>query len=101
MPNWFSRDRDGDAEPENRGSMLLREIAIAIVTLVFGLLGMPFLIWGVGRATLGDYAHGGPTALLADDFAGLASGALAFWAVAIGPYVLLLFLRLIIFVARR
>ena len=38
----------------------------------------------VGRATLGDYAHGGPTALLADDFAGLASGALAFWAVAIG-----------------
>src|ERR1700722_6275878 len=84
--NWFSRDR----EPEDRQSRLLREAAIALVTLVFGLLGMPLLIWGAGRLTLGDYAHGGPTVLLADYFSGLAKGAAAFWVVLIGPYALLM-----------
>ncbi len=95
MPNWFPRERDG------RESPLLRETAIATVTLVFGLLAMPFLIWGAGRLTLGDYAHGGPKALLADCLTGLAHGTAAFWVVVIGPYALLMLGRLIVFTARR
>jgi hypothetical protein len=100
LPNWFSRDSDG-RDPDGRESRLLRETAIATVTLVFGLLGMPFLIWGAGRLTLGDYAHGGPTTLLADCFTGLAHGAAAFWVVVVGPYALLMLGRLILFSARR
>ncbi len=97
MPNWFSRARD----PEGHDPRLLREVTIAVVTLGFGVLGMPFLIWGAGRLTLGEYAHGGATALLADFFAGLAQGALAFWVVVIGPYVLLTLGRLVVASARR
>ncbi len=96
MPNWFSRD----PESEGRGSRLLHELAIAVLALAFGLVGMPFLIWGAGRATLGNYAHGGPLSLLGDYFVGLAAGAAAFWVVALGPYVLLGLIRLILRVAR-
>ena len=67
--------------------------------LLFGLLGVPFLIWLAGNRVLGPYTHGqnphaGPFALLADFFIGLAHGSAVFWAVALGPALVLLLLRL-------
>ena len=43
---------------------------------------------------LGPYASGGPFALLANFFVGLANGSPVFWCVALGPYLLTLLLRL-------
>ena len=74
--------------------------------LVF-LIGMPLLIWVVGNRVLGTYTHAqdptagtGPARLLADYFQGLTHGSLAFWCVAIGPYVLIWLARLLYGVAR-
>jgi hypothetical protein len=75
-------------------SRATRELAILVSALVFGMVGMPLIIHGVGREILGDYETGGASALLMDFFRGLAAGAKAFWAVALGPYVFLLLLRL-------
>jgi len=71
------------------------------VALLFGLLGMPLLIWFAGNRVLGPYTHGqnlhaGPFALLGDFLLGLAHGSAVFWAVAVGPAVLVLLLRLMI-----
>lgn len=77
-----------------------REAAIFGGALAFGLLVVPLLIWVVGHHTLGPYSHGddprgfGPGTLLADFFAGLGRGWIAFWVVALGPALLLLGLRL-------
>ena len=60
---------------------------------------MPLLIWVAGNRVLGPYTHGqdlhaGPFALLQDFFIGLAHGSAVFWAVALGPAVFVLLLRL-------
>ena len=70
--------------PGTRGELLL-----ALACLVAGGVLVPCLIFLVGRATLGAYAHGSVLALLADFFGGLARGSLAFWVVLLGPYLLL------------
>jgi len=80
---------------------LRRELIIYGVALLIGLLGMPLLIWFAGNRVLGPYTHGqnphaGPFALLADFFVGLVHGSAVFWAVALGPAVLLLLLRLFV-----
>jgi hypothetical protein len=56
----------------------------------------------VGNRILGAYTHTqdptagtGPARLLADYFYGLTHGSLAFWCVAIGPYVLIGLARLL------
>lgn len=67
-----------------------RELALLAVAFACGIVVVPWLIWIVGRAVLGEYARGGPFALWRDFFRGLASGAPAFWAVALGPYALAL-----------
>ena len=82
-----------------------RELIIFGVALLLGLVGMPFLIWYAGNRVLGPYTHGqnlhaGPFALLADFFVGLFHGSAVFWAVALGPAVLLLLLRLFILLVR-
>jgi len=82
-----------------------RELLIFAVTLLAGVVGMPFLIWYVGNRALGPYTHGqnlhaGPFALLADFFVGLFHGSAVFWAVALGPAALLLLLRLFIMLLR-
>jgi hypothetical protein len=82
-------------------SRATRELAILVAALVFGVLIVPLAIYAVGRETLGEYANGGAPALLADFFRGLAGGAKAFWAVAIGPYLFILFMRATVAVARR
>ena len=64
-----------------------------------GSLLMPILIWVAGNRVLGPYTHGqdlhaGPFALLQDFFIGLVHGSAVFWAVALGPAVFVLLLRL-------
>ena len=82
-----------------------RELILFAAALLFGLVPMPLLIWVAGNRVLGPYTHGqnphaGPFALLADFFVGLAHGSAVFWAVALGPAVLLLLLRLLVRVVR-
>jgi hypothetical protein len=84
-----------------------REVALFGGALALGLLVIPSLIWIIGRRTLGPYTHGdspqglGPLTLYADYFAGLAHGWLGYWAVALGPAVLLLATRLWLAALRR
>lgn len=79
---------------------LRRELLLAAAALLLGLLIMPVLVWVVGRATLGDYQHGGVGALLAEYVRGLARGELAFWIMLLGPYGFLLAGRLALRLAR-
>ena len=74
--------------------------------LLFGLIGVPLLIWVGGNRVLGPYVHGqnlhaGAFALLQDFFLGLLHGSAVFWAVALGPAALLLLVRLFIALVRR
>jgi hypothetical protein len=78
-----------------------RELIIYGVALLCGLLVMPLLIWFAGNRVLGPYTHGqnlhaGPFTLLGDFLLGLLHGSAVFWAVALGPAVLLLLLRVMI-----
>lgn len=84
-----------------RRPRLLRELIIGGSALLVGLLIAPLLIFMMGHATLGPYAHGGAGRFLADYFAGVAHGAPVFWAVALGPYVMTLVVRLVHFLLRR
>ncbi len=70
-----------------------RELTILVILLAFGLFVVPLLIWVVGRGVLGPFADGGPFALLADFFNGLRTGSLVYWAVALGPYLMVMLLR--------
>jgi len=71
-----------------------RELILFLVLLAAGLFVLPFLIWTGGLLVLGPYASGGPFALLANFFVGLAHGSAVFWTVALGPWLLTLLLRL-------
>lgn len=75
---------------------LLRELLLAALCLVLGLVVMPCLIFAVGRASLGPYEHGGVFALWRDFLIGLSHGSEAFWFVALTPYLLLCVLRLLL-----
>ena len=82
-----------------------RELVFFGLALLCGFIVMPFLIWFAGSRVLGPYTHGqnahaGPFALLADFFSGLMHGSGVFWAVALGPAVLLLLLRLFLALLR-
>jgi hypothetical protein len=82
-----------------------RELVIFGLALLFGLIVMPFLIWFAGNHALGTYTHGqnphaGPFALFADYFVGLAHGSAVFWAVALGPALLLLLIRVFVALIR-
>ncbi len=68
--------------------------------LACGLLVVPGLIWLVGVGVLGPYAGGGPFALLTDFFVGLGRGSWVYWAVALGPWLFVLLLRLFWYWAR-
>ena len=84
-----------------------REVALFGGALALGLLVIPLLIWVIGHRTLGPYVHGdnpqglGPLTLYGDYFSGLARGWLGYWAVALGPVVLLLAMRLWLAALRR
>jgi hypothetical protein len=72
-----------------------RELLIGGSAMLVGLVVAPLLIFTVGHSTLGPYGHGGAGKLLADYFAGLGHGAPVFWAIALGPYVMTLLVRLV------
>ncbi len=83
------------------GSLRLRrELALLGGALAFGVLVIPLLIWLAGHATLGPYTHGdtgpgfGPLTLYGDYLSGLGRGWLMYWAVAVGPVLLLIAVRL-------
>ncbi len=78
-----------------------RELAIFLVAFFVGLVVMPLLIWFVGSLVLGPYENGGAIALLSDFMGGLLQGSPAFWAVALGPYAGVLFVRLACALIRR
>ena len=79
---------------------LQRELALLGGALAFGVLVIPLLIWLAGHATLGPYTHGdtgpgfGPLTLYGDYLSGLGHGWLMYWAVAVGPVLLLIAVRL-------
>jgi hypothetical protein len=75
------------------------------VALLFGVIGMPLLIWVGGNRLLGPYTHdqsthAGPAALLQDFLIGLTHGSAVFWGVALGPAALVLLVRLFIRLVR-
>ena len=72
---------------------LPRELLTLALCLVVGLFIMPVLIWVVGAAVLGPYTNGGLFSLLRDYYVALATGALAYWLVALGPYAAVWLLR--------
>jgi hypothetical protein len=77
-----------------------RELLFSGIALACGLILMPVLIWLVGNRVLGPYTHGqepgaGPMRLLGDFYVGLGHGSVIFWSVALGPYVLLWFVRIL------
>ena len=78
-----------------------RELLWLAVALAVGLLLMPLLIWSMGRLTLGAYANGGAFALWRDFLRGLLAGGTPFWAIAVGPYLAVLLLRLLTALLRR
>jgi hypothetical protein len=79
---------------------LRRELIALGASLAVGLLLVPPLLWLAGARALGPYSGGGIAALFANFFRGLASGSLAFWLVALGPFLVLTVLRALLAVAR-
>jgi hypothetical protein len=78
-----------------------RELALLGLMLAFALFVLPVLIWFAGKFFLGEYVRtpsgaptGGPLALWVDYIRGLASASLGYWTVLLGPYVILLALRI-------
>ncbi len=78
-----------------------RELVIFGVALLCGLLPVPLLIWAAGNRVLGPYTHGQnmqPARWRCSRTSSRAccTARLVFWAVALGPAVLLLLLRLLV-----
>jgi hypothetical protein len=106
-------DSSGGAGPPSRAPLFAldprtrRDLSLLGGALALGLLVIPLLVWLVGHRTLGPYTHGddrhglGPLALYGDYFSGLGHGWLGYWAVALGPAVLLLAVRLWLALLRR
>jgi hypothetical protein len=95
-----SNGPESPAHERSSGGRVRRELLIFGIALGLGVLLMPFLIWMVGNRVLGPYTHGqdlhaGPVKLLGDFFVGLAHGSVIFWCVALGPYFLVLFVRVL------
>ena len=70
-----------------------RELISFGLCLAIGVIVMPIMIWVIGSWRLGAYANGGLFALWRDYVVALAHASLAFWLVALGPYVALWLLR--------
>jgi len=93
------------AMPLRLPPQMRRELIVYGVLLLFGLIGVPLLIWVGGNRVLGPYTHdqsnrAGPLALLQDFFLGLLHGSAVFWVVALGPAALVLLVRLFIRLVR-
>jgi hypothetical protein len=73
---------------------LRRELLWLLIALPVGVLLLPPLIWVVGSHVFGAYAGGSTRELVDRFYRGLSQGQQAFWIVALGPYVVLIALRL-------
>lgn len=78
-----------------------RELLLVGAGLALGLLLLPLVIWIFGRIALGAYANGGPFSLWLDFLRGLVQGAGLFWVVALGPYLLIVLIRVFTLLWRR
>jgi len=82
------------------GTALRRELLWVVIALAVGLLLLPPLIGLVGGRVFGGYAGGDTRDLVDHFFRGLGQGQQAFWIVALGPYCLILALRLTVAAVR-
>ncbi len=73
---------------------LRRELLWVLIALPLGVLLLPPLVYLVGSRVFGAYAGGGTRDLVDHFFRGLGQGQQAFWIVALGPYLVLVALRL-------
>lgn len=92
------------AEPEHPQRTLdwRRELIVLLVGIVLGVVLAPIATFLVGSRVLGPYAGGpGLPALMASFLRGLAAGGLAYWVIALGPYLFLLLLRALAAALRR
>lgn len=82
---------------ESRGKRRARfELVLASILLAFGLFVLPALIYAVGILLLGPYGEGaGMGRFYGDFFSDLIEPSGRAWALALGPLVLILVLRLI------
>ena len=94
--NWLS----APLRYAREGGPVRREAMIAAAALLVGLLVMPAIVWVAGRASLGEYTHGGVFSLMGDYLRGLAHGELAYWIVLAGPYGFVLLGRILLRVLR-
>lgn len=82
-----------------------RLLLLYAAALLVGVFLVPLALWVAGNRILGPYvqgqnSHAGPMALLGDFLTGLGHGSAIFWAVALGPAVFLLLLRLLVRLVR-
>ena len=88
--------------PERKSvAIVRRELIFLGIAFAAGFILIPLAIWLVGNRILGPYTHAqdptagtGPARLLADFYWGLTHGSVIFWCVALGPYLLISFVRL-------
>jgi hypothetical protein len=72
-----------------------REFLWVLVALAVGMIILPPLIWLIGSRVFGPYGAGTATRDLVDHFfRGLGQGQKAFWIIALGPYLVIVTLRL-------
>jgi hypothetical protein len=81
---------------------LPREMVTLLLALVVALTIVPACIWIAGQYFLGHYVRnpagsvtGGWPAFMADYLTGLGSGSIGHWLVLLGPYLMLVVLRLL------
>jgi hypothetical protein len=73
----------------------VREIVLAGLGLAAGGLILPPLIYACGTALLGSYEGGSVSRTYSAVWMGAAEGSVAAWIVILGPYMLLLLLRML------
>ena len=82
------------------GASVRREFLWLLIALPVGVLLLPPLIWLVGSHVFGAYAAGNTRDLVDHFFRGLGHGQQAFWIVALGPYAVVLSVRLTVAAVR-
>ncbi len=76
------------------GSSWQREAAIAAGLLAFGVVALPFAIYGVGQRLLGDYGEGsGPLVLAETIWLDLLALRLPAWLLVLSPYLIVQLVR--------
>jgi hypothetical protein len=74
---------------------ITRELILAAVFLLFGLLLLPLLVYVVGGLVFGPYAGDGVGQFYGGLFAGLGDGDWAAWLLVVAPFLGISFLRIL------